>query len=225
MITAERMFSNIKSIYTGSNAVEVATQENIEIFAQTRRETYMTSEGGQSHCVEPDLESSEEGSLTCNSPFESAIDSSSTDAPTTVVSSEAHIWKNIRVDDSELRQPQFDKTICGEAHISKKRRLSNTELWQPHYDDVPFQPPQIHVSPTFSSGSQSCEAFMAQFNTDVNLQFPAQSVYDAARVPAPAPVPVLTPSASTFTFDSEVLDTLTSDSPGPWEADWTLFGS
>lgn len=133
-----------------------------------------------------------------------------------IADSEAHISKKRRVDDTELQQPQFNEAMGGEACLPN--------------DYVPYQgspPPQIRVSPafspTFSPEPQSCVAFMAQLNIEGNLPLPALSVHDAARIPAPAPDP--TPPTRTFTFDSGMSDTLISDSPGPWEADWTLFRS
>ncbi|KAK0647753.1 hypothetical protein DIS24_g7434 [Lasiodiplodia hormozganensis] len=129
--------------------------------------------------------------------------------PMPTVDSEAHISKKRRMHDTELRQRQFDETMGGEVCLSNNHVL---------YQASP--PPQIRVSP---AEPQSCEAFIegysiTQLNLDGNLSLPAQSVHDAVCVPAP----VLDPT-STFTLDSEISDEMISDSPGPWEADWTLF--
>lgn len=126
-----------------------------------------------------------------------------------IADSEANISKKRRMDDAELRQRQFDETMGGEACLSNNHVL---------YQGSPA--PQIRVSP---AEPQACEAFMARLNLDGNLSLPAQSVHDAAHVPALAPVPI--PPISTFTFDSGMSDALISDSPDPWEPDWTLFES
>lgn len=129
--------------------------------------------------------------------------------PTPTVDSEAHTSKKRRMHDTELRQRQFDETMGGEACLSNNHVL---------YQASP--PPQIRVSP---AEPQSCDAFIegysiAQLNLDGSLSLPAQNVHDAVCVPAP----VLDPT-STFTLDSEISDEMISNSPGPWEADWTLF--
>lgn len=74
MITAERMFSNIKNIYVPVDTVKVATQENIKNFMQTRRKTSITSEAMQSHCMKNDTEPSEKVSMTCDPPLEASVE-------------------------------------------------------------------------------------------------------------------------------------------------------